>query len=167
MPSPTIPDACPTSTYDFGIVFTNTTGVSLTTSTATLKITVAGTNSATYYIDIPVSDIESNTAFTVTSTINMLSPGPNTVTAQVYLDSSPGIIIDSDVADITVSSAEVLNLNTPALSQTPRQQVVEILIGSTTTGSSEEVYSITLSGTTYSHTVTAFSYTHLTLPTKA
>ena len=76
VPSPTIPDACPTSTYDFGIVFTNTTGVSLTTSIATLKITVAGTNSATYYIDIPVSDIESNTAFTVTSTINMFELYP-------------------------------------------------------------------------------------------
>ena len=62
VPSPTIPDACPTVNYDFGTVFTNTSLTeTLTTSTATLKITVVGTNPATYYVDIPDSDVETNT----------------------------------------------------------------------------------------------------------
>ena len=155
VPSPTIPDACPTLTYDFGTVFTNTSAVTLTTSSATLKITVIGTNSATYYADMPVSDVQSQTSFTVTQTISMINPGPNTVTAEVYLDDSPGTIIDSKVAEITVTRAAASPLNTPSLTQTPRQQIVEILIGTATTGSSTETYSITLSGTTFTHTVTA------------
>ena len=155
VPSPTIPDACPTINYDFGTVFTNTSAVTLTTSSATLKITVIGTNSATYYKDMPASDVQSQTSFTVTQTISMINPGPNTVTAEVYFDDSPGTIIDSKVAEITVTRGTASPLNTPGLSQTPRQQIVEILIGTSTTGSSEESYSITLSGTTYTHTVTA------------
>ena len=156
VPSPTIPDACPTSNYDFGTVFTNTSLTeTLTTSTATLKITVVGTNPATYYVDIPGSDVESNTSFTVTQSISMLNPGPNTVTAEVYYDSSPVSIIDSKVADINVTRAAASPLNTPGLTQSPRQQIVEILIGTTQTGSSTETYSITLSGTTFTHTVTA------------
>ena len=156
VPSPTIPDACPSSNYNFGTVFTNTSLTeTLTTSTATLKITVVGTNPATYYVDIPDSDIESNTSFTVTQSISMLNPGPNTVTAEVYYDSSPGSIIDSKVADINVTRAAASPLNTPGLTQSPSQQIVEILVGTTTTGSSTETYSITLSGTTYTHTVTA------------
>ena len=74
VPSPTIPDACPTLTYDFGTVFTNTSAVTLTTSSATLKITVIGTNPATYYADMPVSDVQSQTSFTVTQTISMINP---------------------------------------------------------------------------------------------
>ena len=155
VPSPTIPDACSTINYDFGTVFTNTSAVTLTTSSATLKITVIGTNSATYYKDMPASDVQSQTSFVVTQTISMINPGPNTVTAEVYLDDSPGTIIDSKVAEITVTKGTASPLNTPGLSQTPRQQIVEILIGTSTTGSSEETYSITLSGTTYTHTVTA------------
>ena len=104
---------------------------------------------------MPVSDVQSQTSFTVTQTISMINPGPNTVTAEVYLDDSPGTIIDSKVAEITVTRATASVLNTPSLTQTPRQQIVEILIATATTGSSTETYSITLSGTTYTHTVTA------------
>ena len=93
VPSPSIPDACPTANYDFGTVFTNTSAVTLTTSSATLKITVIGTNPATYYKDMPVSDVQSQTSFTVTQSISMINTGPNTVTAEVYLDDSPGTII--------------------------------------------------------------------------
>ena len=155
VPSPSIPDACPTANYDFGTVFTNTSAVTLTTSSATLKITVIGTNPATYYKDMPVSDVQSQTTFTVTQSISMINTGPNTVTAEVYLDDSPGTIIDSKVAEINVTRAAASPLNTPGITQSPRQQIVEILIGTATTGSTTETYSITLSGTTYTHTVTA------------
>ena len=104
---------------------------------------------------MPVSDVQSQTTFTVTQSISMINTGPNTVTAEVYLDDSPGTIIDSKVAEINVTRAAASPLNTPGITQSPRQQIVEILIGTATTGSTTETYSITLSGTTYTHTVTA------------
>ena len=104
VPSPSIPDVCPTTSYSFSAVLTNNTGAQLDTSDATIRITVSGANSATYIIDAPGSNIANSASFAVTQTINMIKPGGNSFSVEVYLDADPSTIIDSDFASIEVLS---------------------------------------------------------------
>ena len=156
VPSPSIPDVCPTTSYSFSAVLTNNTGAQLDTSSATIRITVSGANSGTYIIDAPGGNIANTKSFAVTQTINMIKPGSNSFAVEVYLDNDPSTIIDSDYASIEVTANPVSNnLLTPGFSQTPRRQIVDIELGTVgaQTGTLTQTFTVTLSGVDFTTTV--------------
>ncbi|MDG2371606.1 MAG: hypothetical protein P8L83_03240, partial [Flavobacteriaceae bacterium] len=156
VPSPSIPDVCPTTSYNFSAVLTNNTGAQLGSTSATVRITVSGANSATYIIDAPGVNVADTVSFTINQAINMVNPGPNSFAVEVYLDDAPGTIIDSDFASIKVSPNPVSsNLNTSGFPQVSRQQILEIELGAigAQTGASTATFTVTLGGVDFTTTV--------------
>ena len=156
VPSPTISNVCPTSSYSFSAVLTNNTGAQLNASAAEIRITVSGANNAVYVLDAPGGNIANSASFAVTQTINMINPGSNSFAVEVYLDASPGTIIDSDFANIIVNPNTVSNdLLTPSFSQVNRQQIVEIELGNigAVTGVSTSTFTVTLNTDSFLTTV--------------
>ena len=91
-------------------ILTNTTGAQLDQSAAEIRITVSGANNAVYVLDAPPDgNIAGGASFAVTQTINLINPGANSFAVEVYLDASPGTIVDSDFASITVIPNSVSN----------------------------------------------------------
>ena len=153
----TLTDTCPNSSYELRVDLKNNLGVSLGTSTATLRITVTGTNSGTYIVDYPSAVVASGATTSVTTVLDLINPGPNTINIEVYFDASPATIEDSRVANIQVDpraiTAPIILLPTT----TNEQQIVEIELGNvgSTTGATTETFTITLNGVAFTETVTA------------
>ncbi|MDB4159982.1 hypothetical protein N9592_03140, partial [Flavobacteriaceae bacterium] len=150
-------DTCPNSTYELRVDLKNNLSVNLTTSSATLRITVTGTNPATYIVDYPTSTIAAGTTVSVTTEIDLINPGPNTINIEAYMDATPSTIEDSRVANIQVDPRALTAPLTLTNSTTLEQQIVEIELGNipSTTGATTETYTITLGGVAFTETVTA------------
>ena len=157
VPSPSIPDVCPpTNTYSFSAVLTNNRGAQLDTSSATVRITVTGANPGVYILDAPGTNIANSSSFAVTQTVNMINPGGNSFSVEVYYDDDPSTIIDSDFASIKVVSNPLSNnLLTPGFTQVSRQQIVDIELGTVgaQTGVLTQTFTVTLGGTDFTTTV--------------
>ena len=107
-------------------------------------------------IDAPGSNIANSASFAVTQTINMIKPGGNSFSVEVYLDADPSTIIDSDFASIEVTANPVSNnLLTPGFTQVVRQQIVDLELGAigAVTGASTATFTVTLGGVDFTTTV--------------
>ena len=153
----TLTDTCPNSSYELRVDLKNNLGVSLGTSTATLRITVTGTNSGTYIVDFPSVVVASGVSTSVTTVLDLINPGPNTINIEVYFDASPATIEDSRVANIQVDPRAITAPITLLPTTTNEQQIVEIELGNvgSTTGATTETFTITLDGVAFTETVTA------------
>ena len=126
-------------------------------TSSSLRITITGTNSGTYTISLPLSTVTAGGTFTTTATLNLINPGPNTISIESYLNATPSIIEDSRVANIQVDPRAITAPITLTPATTNEQQIVEIELGitSTTTGATTETFTITLDGVAFTETVTS------------